>query len=76
MFVLGGGSNLLVGDRGIRGVVLTLNGELAALTFRLVARNPDGTTDTYRNSGTFVLRDNRWQVITWQATKVPPAAMK
>jgi UDP-N-acetylmuramate dehydrogenase len=28
VFVLGGGSNLLVGDRGIRGVVLTLGGEL------------------------------------------------
>jgi UDP-N-acetylmuramate dehydrogenase len=32
LFVLGGGSNLLVGDGGIRGVVLTLGGELAALT--------------------------------------------
>lgn len=46
----------------------------AALNFRLVARNPDGTTDTYRNSGTFVYRDGRWQVVTWQATKVPPPA--
>jgi hypothetical protein len=48
----------------------------AALNFRLVARNPDGTTDTYRNSGTFVFRDGRWQVVTWQATKVPPADKK
>jgi UDP-N-acetylmuramate dehydrogenase len=31
LFVLGGGSNLLVGDGGIRGVVLTLGGDLAAL---------------------------------------------
>ena len=29
LFVLGGGSNLLVGDGGIRGVVLTLRGDLA-----------------------------------------------
>lgn len=28
VFVLGGGSNLLVGDRGIRGVVVTLGGDL------------------------------------------------
>lgn len=32
VFVLGGGSNLLVGDLGIRGVVLTLAGPLASLT--------------------------------------------
>lgn len=31
LFVLGGGSNLLVGDRGIRGVVLSLGGDLAEL---------------------------------------------
>jgi len=31
LFVLGGGSNLLVGDLGIRGVVLTLAGRLAEL---------------------------------------------
>ncbi len=48
----------------------------AALTFRLVARNPDGTTDYYRNSGTLMFLDRHWQVITWQATKVPPAGKK
>jgi hypothetical protein len=48
----------------------------AALTFRLVARGPDGTVDYYRNSGTLIFRDGRWQVITWQATKVPPAEKK
>lgn len=32
LFVLGGGSNLLVGDGGIRGVVVTLKGDLAQLT--------------------------------------------
>ena len=45
----------------------------AALTFRLVARNPDGTVATFRNSGTLLHRNGRWQVITWQATKEPPA---
>jgi UDP-N-acetylmuramate dehydrogenase len=33
-FVLGSGSNLLVGDGGIRGVTLRLGGEYAALSFR------------------------------------------
>lgn len=48
----------------------------AALTFRLVARHPDGTVDTYRNSGTLIFRDHRWQVVTWQATKVPAPEKK
>ncbi len=47
-------------------------GDMAALTFRLVARAPDGTVQYYRNSGTFLRRDGAWQAITWQATKVPP----
>lgn len=48
-------------------------GTTAALTFRLVAHAPDGTTTRYRNSGTFLLRDGQWQVITWQATREPAA---
>jgi quercetin dioxygenase-like cupin family protein len=51
-------------------------GEIAALTFRLVAQAPDGTKQFYRNSGTFLHRDGKWQAITWQATKVPPAEAK
>ena len=47
-------------------------GEMAALTFRLVARAADGSLQYYRNSGTFLRRDGKWQVITWQATKEPP----
>lgn len=46
-------------------------GTTAALTFRLVAHNPDGTLHYYRNSGTLLLRNGQWQVVTWQATKVP-----
>jgi pimeloyl-ACP methyl ester carboxylesterase len=51
-------------------------GSAAALTFRLVAHNPDGTVQYYRNSGTLLLRNDRWQVVTWQATLVPAAASK
>lgn len=49
-------------------------GEMAALTFRLVARAADGSVQNYRNSGTFLRRDGKWQAITWQATRVPAAA--
>lgn len=38
LFVLGNGSNLLVSDKGIRGIVLKLGGEFGSIRF-----NPDGT---------------------------------
>ena len=57
-------------------IVVRPYGDTAALTFRLVAHNPDGKTNYYRNSGTFIRRDGRWQVVTWQATKIPPAEDK
>jgi Domain of unknown function (DUF4440) len=43
---------------------------MAALTFRLVEHDPDGKISTFRNSGTFLLRNGKWQAITWQATRV------
>ena len=55
-------------------VLVRLYGETAALTFRLVARNADGTVATFRNSGTLLHRNGKWQVITWQATKEPAPA--
>ena len=57
-------------------IVVRPYGSTAALTFRLVAHNPDGTTNYYRNSGTLLQRKGRWQVVTWQATKVPPPETK
>lgn len=45
-------------------------GNVAALTFRLVEHDPDGKISYFRNSGTFLLRNGRWQAITWQATRV------
>ena len=45
-------------------------GDAAALTFRLVEHDPDGKVSTFRNSGTFVLRNAKWQAVTWQATRV------
>lgn len=51
-------------------------GDTAALTFRLVHHGADGKRSYYRNSGMFARRDGRWQVVTWQATKVPEPAAK
>jgi hypothetical protein len=55
-------------------VLVRLYGDTAALTFRLVAKNADGSVATFRNSGTLLHRDGKWQVITWQATKEPASA--
>jgi hypothetical protein len=51
-------------------------GDTAALTFRLVHHGADGKLSYYRNSGMLARRDGRWQVVTWQATKVPEPAAK
>ncbi len=49
-------------------------GTTAIVNFRLTARmEKDGKTETshYRNTGTFLKRDNGWQVVAWQSTKIP-----
>jgi len=51
-------------------------GTTAIVAFRLVATTVHGdTTDVakYLNSGTFLERGGRWQVVCWQATKLPEA---
>jgi hypothetical protein len=65
------------GDQAKPGPVFTAEdilvrpyGDMAALTFRLVEHDPDGKISTFRNSGTFLLRNGKWQAITWQATRV------
>lgn len=54
---------------GAEDIVVRPYGHFAALTFRLLVHNPDGTTWHSRNSGAFLWRDGRWQVVTWQATR-------
>lgn len=52
-------------------------GETAVVNFRLVMHNVvNGKPETayFRNTGTFLKRNGKWQVVAWQATRVPPAA--
>jgi hypothetical protein len=45
------------------------------VAFRLVGTTTkDGKTEVsrYLNTGTFLKRDGKWQVVAWQATKIPP----
>ncbi len=49
-------------------------GDVAILNFRLIQRTAkDGKTETayFRNTATFLKRNARWQVVAWQATRVP-----
>jgi ketosteroid isomerase-like protein len=49
--------------------------DTAIVAFRLVSTTTakDGTKkiNNYLNSGTFLKRNGKWQVVNWQATKVP-----
>jgi ketosteroid isomerase-like protein len=52
-------------------------GDTAIVAFRLVATSPkDGTKEikNYLNSGTFLKREGKWQVVNWQATVMPDKA--
>lgn len=49
-------------------------GETAVVNFRLIMHNPNqGKTEAmyFRNTGTFVRRNGKWQAVSWQATRVP-----
>jgi ketosteroid isomerase-like protein len=50
-------------------------GNTAIVAFRLVGTTVrDAKTEVmkYLNSGTFVKRDGKWQVVNWQSTRMPP----
>src|SRR5215470_12093282 len=49
-------------------------GNTAVVAFRLVATTETGGTKQVANllnSGTFVKRDGKWQVVNWQSTRMP-----
>lgn len=56
-------------------VVVRDFGNVAVVAFQLVARtkHADGKIElsNYRDTGTFLRRNGKWQVIAWQATKIP-----
>jgi ketosteroid isomerase-like protein len=49
-------------------------GNTAIVAFRLVGKTTKGDKTQigqYLNTGTFLKRDGKWQVVAWQATKMP-----
>ena len=46
--------------------------DMAVVAFKLVGTPSDGSEVLYYyNTGTFLRRDGVWQVVAWQATKIP-----
>ena len=61
---------------GAEDVRIRQYGDAAVVAFRLVATTlREGKTEVsrYLNTGTFLKRGGRWQVVSWQATRVPRA---
>ncbi len=53
-------------------IQIQLYGTTAVVAFKLVATpTDDAPVDYYFNTGTFVKRNGVWQVVAWQATKIP-----
>jgi ketosteroid isomerase-like protein len=56
--------------------------DTAIVAFRLVSTEvaldhaAPPTITNYRNTGTFLRRNGKWQVIAWQSTKIPDAPTK
>ena len=49
-------------------------GTTAVVAFKLVATpTDDAPVDYYFNTGTFLKRNGVWQVVAWQATRIPGA---
>jgi ketosteroid isomerase-like protein len=52
-------------------------GDTAIVAFRLVgtptAESDGNDVEYYFNTGTFLRRNGTWQVVAWQATRIPPA---
>jgi hypothetical protein len=49
-------------------------GDIAVVNFRLMQHLKKGNnseTNYYRNTGTFLKRNGRWQAVAWQSTRVP-----
>lgn len=46
-------------------------GELAVVTFRLLAHQDGELIDQYFNTGVFRHADDGWRAVTWHATRIP-----
>ena len=63
-------------------ITIHQHGDMAVVAFRLVAtpkaageaaagENTGGAPTYYRNTGTFLKQNGKWQAVAWQSTKMP-----
>jgi len=53
-------------------IQIQLYGTTAVVAFKLVATpTDDAPVENYFNTGTFLKRNGIWQVVAWQATRIP-----
>ena len=61
---------------GAEEVDVRVYGDTAVVAFKLVGTPTDTASGSevlyYFNTGTFLKRDGVWNVVAWQATKIPP----
>lgn len=54
---------------GAEDVNVRIEGDIAVVTFRLVATVDEDSRDTFFNTGVFRKKDGEWRAFTWQATR-------
>jgi hypothetical protein len=50
-------------------VTVQIHGEVAVVTFRLIAEMPDQSRAEFFNSGVFRRQNGQWRAFVWQATR-------
>jgi hypothetical protein len=58
---------------GAEDITIQQYGDTAIVAFKLVHLEDGKVVDNYRNTGTFLKRKGKWQVVAWQATKIAEA---
>lgn len=51
-------------------IQIRVYGDMAVVAFKMKGTTGEAV-QYYYNSGTFIKRDKKWQVVNWQATKIP-----
>jgi ketosteroid isomerase-like protein len=54
---------------GAEALTIRVEGDIAVVTFRLLAEQEDGSRETFLNTGVLRKREGEWRAFAWQATR-------